>query len=135
MPLINWEPAYSVGIREIDKQHMKLIDLVNELHEGMKSGKGKEILGNILNELVKYTSFHFSHEEQLFDKYDYPDTAVHKRQHKELVEQVMEYKTSYESGKSVLSLDIMTFLKDWLIKHIAGSDKNYTAYLNSKGVY
>ena len=116
MALLSWNDDYSVGIKEIDKQHMKLVDLVNELHEGMKSGKGKEVLGNILNELVKYTAFHFAHEEQLFDKYGYPETAAHKRQHKDLVDQVMVYKNNFDSGKSVLTLDLMNFLKDWLVK-------------------
>jgi hemerythrin-like metal-binding protein len=134
MALLNWNPAYSVGIKEIDKEHMKLVDLINELHDAMKSGKGKEVLGKTLNELVNYTAFHFAHEEQLFDKYGYPETAIHKKQHKELVDQVLAYKANYDSGKTIISIDIMNFLKDWLVKHIAGSDKKYTAFLNSKGV-
>jgi len=134
MALLSWSPNYSVSIKEIDKQHMKLVELVNELHDGMKAGKGKEVLGIVLSELVKYTAFHFSYEEQLFNKYSYPETGTHKRQHKDLVDQVMDYKTSFESGKSVLSMDIMNFLKDWLVNHIAGSDKKYSSFLNSKGV-
>jgi len=134
MALLIWSPGYSVGIKEIDSQHMKLVDMINNLHDGMKSGKGKEALENIFNELVSYTTFHFAHEEQLFQKYNYPETITHKRQHTDLVEQVLAYKTSYESGKSLLSMDIMNFLKDWLLKHIAGTDKKYTAFLNSKGV-
>lgn len=134
MALINWNPTYSVGIKEIDNQHMKLVELVNELHDGMKAGKGKETLGNILNELTKYTAFHFGYEEQLFDKYTYPETTMHKRQHQDLVAQVIDYKTNFESGKAVLSMDIMNFLRDWLANHIAGSDKKYTAFLNGKGV-
>ena len=134
MALLSWSPAYSVGIKEIDKQHMKLVDLVNELHDGMKSGKGKEVLGKILNELVNYTALHFKHEETLFDKYNYPETVIHKRQHKDLVDQVIAYKTDFESGKSLITLDLMNFLRDWLVKHIAGSDKKYTTYLNGKGV-
>jgi hemerythrin-like metal-binding protein len=134
MALLTWSAEYSVGIKEIDNEHIKLVELINQLHDGMKAGKGREILGNILNELVKYTAFHFGHEEQLFDKYLYPDTILHKKQHKALVEQVLAYKESYDNGKSVITMDIMNFLKDWLINHIAGSDKKYTAYLNSKGV-
>lgn len=100
----------------------------------MKAGKGKEVLGNILNELVKYTSFHFGHEEKLFDTHKYPGSIIHKKQHKELVEQVLAYKDSYDKGNTIMTMDIMNFLKDWLVQHIAGSDKKYTVFLNSKGV-
>jgi len=134
MALITWSDNYSVNINEIDKQHQKLVGLVNSLHDGMKVGKGKELLGGILNELVNYTAFHFGCEEKLFDQYLYPETKTHKREHSDLVEQVMTYKKSYESGNSILSMEIMNFLKDWLTNHIVGSDKKYSTFLNSKGI-
>jgi hemerythrin len=123
-----------VNIKEIDLQHQKLVELINNLHDGMKAGKGKEILGEILSELVNYTSFHFAFEEKLLEKYVYPETIAHKRQHSDLVGQVLAYKESYESGKTVLSIEIMNFLKDWLTTHITGTDKKYSTFLNSKGV-
>jgi hemerythrin-like metal-binding protein len=134
MALLSWSQEYSVGINEIDKEHIKLVELVNELHDGMKAGKGKEILGSILTELVKYTSFHFGHEEKLFDTYHYPGSIIHKKQHKDLVEQVLVYKDGYDKGNTIMTMDIMNFLKNWLVQHIAGSDKKYSAFLNSKGV-
>jgi hemerythrin len=134
MPLLNWNEGYSVNISQIDSQHKKLVDIINDLHDSMKAGKSKEILDKILNELIDYTSNHFKTEEKLFDKYGYPDKITHKRQHSELVEQVLKFKSSFESGKSVLSIDLMNFLKDWLVQHMTGSDKKYSSYLNGKGV-
>lgn len=134
MALLNWSDNYSVGVKEIDSQHKKLVELINNLHDGMKQGKGKEILGTVLNELASYTVYHFGFEEKLFDKYGYPETIVHKRQHADLVAQVKKLVESYNNGGSVLSMDLMNFLKDWLTQHIAGSDKKYTAFLNSKGI-
>jgi len=100
----------------------------------MKAGKSKEVIGKILDELINYTGYHFKTEEDLFDKYGYPDKNTHKRQHGDFVDQVVKLKEDYDSGKSVLSIDLMNFLKDWLLKHIAGTDKKYTPFLNSKGV-
>jgi hemerythrin len=134
MALLNWSDEYSVRIKEIDKEHIKLVELINMLHDGMKAGKGKEVMGKILSELVNYTASHFAHEEKLFDKYQYPDTLVHKKQHKDLVTKVLAYKKDYDKGEYLITMDIMNFLKDWLVKHIAGSDKRYTEFLNSKGV-
>ena len=134
MALINWHSNYAVNVKEIDKQHQHLINIMNELHDGMKTGKGKEILGTVLDELIKYTDFHFKYEEKLFDKYCFPEANMHKRQHSDLVEQVVAFKENFISGKKVLTMEVMDFLKAWLTSHIVGSDKNYSAYLNSKGV-
>jgi len=134
MPLLNWNQGYSVNISQIDSQHKKLVDIINDLHDSMKAGKSKEILGKILDELINYTANHFKTEEELFDRYGYPDKNTHKRQHSDLVDQVLKFKSNYESGKSVLSIDLMNFLKDWLVQHMTGSDKKYSSYLNGKGV-
>ena len=134
MPLLNWNESYSVKIAQIDSQHKKLVDIINDLHNSMKAGKSKEVLGKILNQLIDYTANHFKTEEDLFSKYGYPESTTHKRQHGDFVGQVTKYKSDYENGKSVLSIDIMVFLKDWLLEHIAGTDKKYSSFLNSKGV-
>jgi hemerythrin len=134
MALITWHSNYTVNIKEIDKQHQQLINIINDLHDSMKAGKGKEVLSNVLNELIKYTAFHFRYEEMLFDKYVYPETKIHKKQHQDLVEQVLAYKENYDSGKKILSMEVMDFLKGWLTSHIVGSDRNYSAFLNNKGI-
>jgi len=134
MALLNWNESYSVKIREIDLQHQKLVGLINDLHDGMKAGRGSAVLGSILTELVNYTAFHFAFEEKIFDKYGYPETSVHKKEHADLVKQVLAYKESFDSGKSVLTIDLMNFLRDWLTKHISGSDKKYTSFLTGKGL-
>ncbi|KAF0152290.1 MAG: Hemerythrin HHE cation binding region [Ignavibacteria bacterium] len=136
MPIIQWKEIFSVNISKIDSQHKKIIDLINELHDKMKEGKGKEkeSLSQILNELAVYTANHFKTEEELFYKYKYPNTEAHILEHKKLVDKVLQIKADFESGKVVLTLDVMDFLKDWLSNHISGTDKAYTAFLNAKGV-
>ena len=134
MALLNWQSNFTVNVCEIDKQHQKLVEMINNLHDGMKAGKGKEVLGDILANLVKYTEFHFKYEEKLFEQYVYPEALAHKKQHSDLVNQVQNYKKSFESGETVLSMEIMSFLKVWLMDHIVGSDKKYSSFFNSRGV-
>lgn len=134
MALISWNENYSVKIKDIDDQHKKLVDLINELHEAMKSGRGKEVIGKTLSELVKYTSHHFSFEEKLFTQHNYPEARTHTKTHQDLIDQLNEFISKYESGQSTLSIELMNFLRDWLTNHIMGTDKKYTAFLNSKGI-
>jgi len=134
MTLITWSDNYSVKVKEIDNQHKKLADLINQLHDAMKEGKGKEIIGNVLNELVNYTVYHFGYEEKLFDKYGYPEAKIHAREHNDLVEKVKLYVKDYQSGKGVLTLEIMNFLRGWLMNHIGDTDKKYSSFFIAKGL-
>ncbi len=135
MALFNWNAQYSVNIKEIDEQHKVLIKLINDLHEAMKAGKGKDILGTILNELVQYTVKHFSYEENLFTSNGYPDSKAHKEVHKKLIDQVTTLKNNFDNGNEVISMDVMNFLKEWLSGHIMGTDKKYSSHLNAQGVF
>ncbi len=133
MALFQWNSAmYSVGSEKIDAQHQKLVELLNSLYEAMSKGKGNDVLGKILNELVDYTVVHFRTEEELFYKYNYPDTAKHKEEHKKFVDEVTKFKTEFDAGRAMVSIKLMTFLKDWLIKHIKGTDKQYSKFLSGK---
>jgi methyl-accepting chemotaxis protein/hemerythrin len=41
---------------------------------------------------------------------------------------------NFTSGKTVLSMAVMDFLKDWLYNHILKTDMLYVEYLIAKGV-
>jgi hemerythrin-like metal-binding protein len=133
MAFFNWSESLSVGVKASDDDHKKLVDMLNRLHEGMKSRQGKEVVGKVLDELVRYTKFHFAREEEFFAKTGYPATE-HKRQHADLVKQAEELQSRYKSGESALSIETLDFLKDWLVIHIQGSDKKYMDHLNAAGI-
>lgn len=133
-PIMRWSNSLSVGINSIDTQHKKLIDLINTLFSEMNSGNSKQAVSTALSELIKYTGSHFSFEEDLFAKHRYPERDAHMKIHKKLVAQVVDFQKQFESGEADVSLELMDFLKDWLIKHIKGTDKKYSSFLLSKGV-
>jgi len=133
MPIITWNDSYSVKVKEMDDQHKKLIDLINQLHDAMKVGKGKEVVGNVLNVMTDYTRRHFASEENLMRIHGYSGYEEQKKAHDHMVTQVVDMKTKFENG-SVHSQQVISFLKDWLIRHIQGMDQKYGSYFNSKGV-
>ncbi len=134
MALITWNQGLSVNVKEIDEEHKVLINLINELHDAMMKGKSKDVIENIINELVTYTKKHFSTEEKYFKQYEYPDEKSHINQHNLFVEKVKDFQEKHTTGGAFLSIEIMEFLKDWLTNHIIGTDKKYTDFFNSKGL-
>lgn len=129
MSLLNWTEDLSVNINGIDNQHKKLVDLINELHSAMKDGKGKDKLGPILTELIEYTKYHFSAEEKLMQQKNYPGYSKHKNEHDIFTKKIVEFNNQYNSGSLSLSIDVLMFLKEWLVVHIKGTDKQYSPYL------
>jgi hemerythrin len=134
MAFMQWTDDYSVKVSEIDQQHQRLIALINDLFEAMQQGKGKDVLGNILNGLMAYTGTHFKTEEKYFDQFGYPETAAHKKEHANFVAKVMEFKKAFDAGQSGLSLNVMNFLNGWLVNHIQNIDKRYGPFFNEKGL-
>lgn len=134
MPLITWTDSFSVKVEEIDTQHKKLVEIINKLYDAMKVGKSKDVMGEILTNLISYTATHFKTEEIYFDLYSFPENETHKADHKKFVETVTKFKKDFDSGNATVSLEVMSFLRDWLTKHINGTDKRYTKCFNDHGL-
>lgn len=134
MAFIAWDEKYSVGVRELDNQHKQLISILGELYDAMQAQKANEVLGKLLTQLVTYTKTHFATEEKYMAQYGYPDLASQKREHEAFTKKVLDFKESFDSGRTSLSVSLASFVKDWLFSHISGSDKKYGPFLNSKGV-
>jgi len=135
MPAIEWQPAFSVQVARYDEQHSKLIDLINDLHSAMTRGEGQIILGNIFQSLADYTKIHFADEEKMMETHGYPGISRHKDAHQHLLGRVTELKKEFVAGNSVMSVNVLNFLKDWLTTHIQGEDKLYGRFYNDKGIF
>jgi len=134
MALIEWSDKYSVGIHSIDEQHKIWIGLINKLHEAMRQGDSHNVLKSVLAEVVSYTKTHLSHEEKLFAQYNYPESAAHIAIHKKFTDQILEYQKEQSDNKTMLSLEVMNVLRNWLIDHITNTDKKYSQFFISKGL-
>jgi hemerythrin len=133
MPIILWSDKLSVGNAEIDAHHNGLIQIVNQLHDAVRTGKGDVELGEILDKLINYTGYHFSYEESLMKPGEFAGTASHVAEHQALLVQVLDLQAKFKKGQTGLSIRVINFLKDWLTNHILGEDKRLGDYLKQKG--
>lgn len=135
MALLVWsDEKFSVGIDLIDHQHKKLVEMVNVLHEARLAGKAPDAIGSVLTDLIDYTQYHFHTEEELMQTYAYPGFNVHKREHDALAGHAASLLKDYQSGKRTVTLELALFLKEWLTTHIQGTDRNFGAFLQEKGL-
>ena len=134
MALIQWNDSLSVNVAEIDQQHQKLVEMINDLHEAMRQRKGVTILGPLMNGLTDYAGVHFKTEETYFDRFGYPETESHKKRHADFVAKVLAFKSQFELIGTGTSVDVMFFLSNWLQNHIKGEDKKYGPFFNAHGL-
>ncbi len=134
MAFMEWDEKYSVNIPSIDEQHKKLIDLINRFYDSIKEKDRKERLLELVSGLKDYTVYHFKTEEDLMQKYNLTDYGLHKSEHDSFIAKVDDIYQRLNSGRLVISVEVTNFIKDWLGKHILGTDKAYSKHLIEKGV-
>lgn len=132
MAFIDWSPALSVGFEEIDSDHRKLIDLVNRLSDAVSNEADMSVSGEIIEELISYTSWHFRHEERLMQNFGDPELLNHKQEHLNLLEQVSEIKQRFDNGDKGVPEEMLPFLKEWLTHHILETDMKTGHFLADK---
>lgn len=130
-----WKDDYSVGIEAMDNDHKKLLHLINQLQTAVNYYTGREFEQKALDELVDYTKTHFKNEEELMAQHGFDDLEAHKLQHKQFIDKVNALVKEYEENADVTIVDALNFLKNWLVKHINGTDKEYGKFLNAKGIH
>lgn len=129
MALIEWTSNHSVGVEEMDCQHQKLALLVNQYQDVIHAGKSNDVAAGILRQIAADTQAHFVAEEQLMAQYGYPDLAMHKKFHADLIVQVGRMVDKLTNGEMVSPARVAAFLKDWLNNHILGTDKLYGQFI------
>ncbi len=123
MAMMEWNDSLKVGHSIIDRDHQKLVGLINELGDAMSAGRGRQACGEVLDELVSYTQTHFANEERLMAAHRYADAPRHRAEHAKLVRDVLDFKEKYNAGTATLSVSLLHFLMAWLTHHILESDK------------
>lgn len=128
--MIKWNDRYSVHIPSIDEEHKELFDIIGELGAAMKNGQSNGVLGETLDRLVQYAGKHFDSEEKLFREHHYPQTDEHKAKHDEFIDKISEYNDLFRKGTNIVSVQLLGFLSDWLVKHIMQEDLQYAKFLS-----
>lgn len=120
---------FRTGIDAIDKQHQRLVDMVNHLGRAretvftdMKHKQGA--IGHVVGEMLSYTISHFSFEESLMQDAQYKYFQAHKRTHELFVARANEYQRRFMAGEDIVN-ELFEVLNRWLFNHIRNDDLAY----------
>lgn len=134
MAFMVWSSELELGLELIDTQHHWLVDTTNALYDELSKGEPEAaMVGQLLEGLVDYTMNHFIAEEDLFQRYGYPESEAHHAEHNTFTAHAYDLLARHEKGEKV-GIEVLDFLKSWLINHILKSDRAYAPFLLEKGV-
>lgn len=134
MTFMPWSDELSVGLGDVDEQHQWLVTLTNRLHDELgRADQNRAAVSAVLDELMNYTMNHFIMEEEMFQRFGYPQASQHKALHDAFTQQVLRTITDFEGGADV-GRQVLDMLKNWLVHHIMVEDKAYVPFLTAHGV-
>ena len=130
-----WTQAYSVQIALLDRQHKGLFGTVDELNQAMSAGRGNEELIPILWKLLDYALAHFAAEESLMTEHAFAGLSTHRAEHERFRKSIETFLDDHKAGKCGVPVKLLFFLQTWLTDHVQHVDKQYTGFLNARGVH
>jgi hemerythrin len=131
---IEWDNSLVLGIKQIDEQHQQLVRLLGKSYNAIILDGPQTEFDLIVKELSDYSAYHLSTEERLMTEYGFPHMNSHLLEHAELSRNVKEFRDKCDSEDSSVAIDVLVFLRGWLINHILKTDRLYAEFLIGKGV-
>lgn len=128
MPVIEWNKNFELGIDEFDEQHRHLICLLNEAYANFIGEASKETINGIIDSLFDYATYHFCAEEHWMGLHGYGGLGKHRDEHNEFSRRIVEIQ--YDSNREMkhVSIELLAFLRNWLIDHILQTDADYCCF-------
>ena len=143
MNYLDWnDDQMSIGVKLIDSQHKELLKIINQLAISINEHSQRRDVLLIVDDLISYSAYHFATEEKLFDKFDYEETEIHQKEHAGFADKFTALKNKisddqiyFKRSSIEIASDIFTYIVNWFIDHVLGSDRKYVELFKEKGLH
>jgi len=131
MPLLDWKPAYRLGIPAIDFEHRKMIEMINDLHRKTELSASVEEIETGLGEILSAISAHFALEEREMRIRGYDEFTAHKEDHEALLDSLRDIMEDYTDDTIRGRAALRQRLAAWFTVHFASFDARLHRSLGS----
>jgi len=132
--IFEWREDYRTNIQSMDYDHRRLFQCADDFYKKLTLRERVD-LGELFGFLADYAERHFKDEEHLMSQYSFPGLEQHQLQHREFFREIGEIRNHYQDGTARCGVECIKFLRDWVIRHILTTDRQYGTFLNEKGVF
>jgi voltage-gated potassium channel len=130
-----WNDSLMTGVPLMDQQHKALIHHIENFDALCASAQTHRALDELLPQLKDYVKYHFSEEENLMQQLanDYEQLQEHQAIHQRFITQLEDMEGQRANwGDLQTAIRMRTYLHDWLVHHIAGTDQSLARQLLSQ---
>jgi hemerythrin len=122
MTLLQWKPAYTLGIPSVDHEHRQLIGLINEAYGHLEGSADPDAIERCLGDICAGIAAHFALEERHMREAGYAEYAAHKEEHEDLLDQIRDLMDEFAADPRSGRASLEQRLADWFGGHFATFD-------------
>ena len=124
--MFEMKEEYKIGIKEIDEQHERLFQIAEKAYTLLTNefivDKYDGIV-EILDELTEYAKLHFTYEEEYMQEIGHKMMFSQKIDHHDFIVMLEDINLDeIDDNQEDAIMNILTYLGDWLVKHILEKD-------------
>jgi hemerythrin-like metal-binding protein len=134
VPDLTWNDSFALGLPEIDRQHQKLFELLDDLDRGVQAGNGTAAARHLFAELSSYSRYHFSAEENLMRTRGWSNLGDHAALHREFMQWLDTVAPTVGQGDVAAQAEVRRFLRSWLVRHVGVADRLAWAAMKQQGL-
>ena len=128
---LEWAANLSVGVSEIDSQHMELFKRINSLVDAINDERGSEVIDDTFEFLQEYVLHHFTAEQNLMLTRKYPESDDHMLLHNGFIRDIYRLQDKHERDGATPELleAIKSSISEWFLEHVTVRDKALGEFL------
>jgi hemerythrin len=130
--LFDFDAEFKLGISEIDREHAKLVNMLNDVHALLHDGKKEEARTYFRQTLTAYVIEHFANEEIYMESIKFPQIEEHKKIHDNFKQSFVKSLPLIDSYDEAAFRNALTDTYTWIINHIGKTDRKYAIYSQEK---
>lgn len=134
MPFAEWMPRLELQVESLDAQHRTLFAWINRLWDAYQADDRAALLA-VLGFLCDYADLHFAEEEALMARTGYDQEQAHRGLHQQFRSTVRRFALRLEGAPHSVALELLGYLRDWLVHHIGQEDRRLGAFLRDRGLH
>ncbi|MFZ6030008.1 MAG: bacteriohemerythrin [Chloroflexota bacterium] len=132
--LFDFDAEFKLGIEVIDAEHVKLVDMLNQVHFLLSEGKKDDARRYFNETLSAYVDEHFANEEKFMESIGFPLLEEHRKIHENFKKSFQELKPQIELYDDVAFRKALSDAFGWIVAHIGRTDRRYAKfYLENAG--
>ena len=98
MVFIKWNDKLSVKIGSIDREHKRLVAMINDFYKMLENQPNDELIADLIKKMKEYTIVHFSTEERLFKQFNFPESEAHIKEHQDFIDKVVDLEKRFNEN-------------------------------------